>query len=179
MADYHGGSSPRVDLTKRQGGTPPVVPPSSPLTPPPPQPPPSTPPAHQAAIPASPSSDRGRGRQAASGSGGGKKAGRVAAAVAVGVLVAAVGVFVLGEGFSTDEREPEGATSTQYEQPAADDSAVTDPTPSTASTVDVSGNPIVDGWFVLVSSALKGSAEVDSLPEVAASNGGQVVDTDS
>ena len=30
MADYPGNSSPRVDLTKRQGGSPPALPPSSP-----------------------------------------------------------------------------------------------------------------------------------------------------
>lgn len=187
MADYHGGSSPRVDLTKRQGGTPPpVVPPSSPFTPPPAAPPAA--PAHQTAPPAAPVSGRSGGRQVASSRPGSKKVGLIVAAVVVGVLAVGGGAIVLGNGSEPDERETAASPATQEEQSAADDPVSTEnaddpteapPTSSPTPTADLSGNPIVDGWFVLVSSALKGSAEVDALSGVAANNGGQVVDTDS
>ncbi len=184
MADDHWGSSPRVDLTKRQGATPPpVVPPSRPLTPPPP-----AAPTHQTAPPAAPVSGRSGGRQVASSGPGSKKLGLIVAAVVVGVLVVGGGAIILGNGSEPDEREAAASPATQDEQSAAADPVSTEyaddpteapPTSSTTPTADLSGNPIVDGWFVLVSSALKGSAEVDALPGVASGNGGQVVDTDS
>ena len=107
----------------------------------------------------------------------------------MGALVVVGGAVILSNGSAQGEGDADATTVAQSEQAAVEDPVVTEdfpddtteavPTPPTAPTEDLSGNPIVDGWFILVSSALKGSAEVDALPGVAASSGGQIVDTDS
>lgn len=77
--------------------------------------------------------------------------------------------------------EDEPGDETIVVDPPSPQAGVGSPAPYTSNpvTVDLSGNPIIDGWFIIVSSGLKGSVEAASLPGVAASNGGQVVDTDS
>lgn len=134
-----------------------------------------------------------------------KRTGLIIVAVAVGLLVVGGAAFTLGGVFGTDDSGYTTAQGTEVptaqEEPPSIEPQVEDelggdtnvvnppspqtggdsPTPDTSSpiTVDLSGNPIIDGWFILISSALKGSAGAASLQGLAASNGGHVVDTDS
>jgi len=122
------------------------------------------------------------------------------ALIAVGLVVALVAAIGLVASLGGDDQEGESAEPSsggvavrdedQTSTTTTDGVNTTAPTtapptttttspPPVAPAVDLSGNPIVDGWFILLSSGLKGSAEVGSLPGVAASNGGHVVDTDS
>lgn len=144
--------------------------------------------------PAAPAPGQATSGQPASGSG--KRAPLIAVGVGV-ALVAAIALAAVVSGSGGQDRESAGSAAGGVEasderQTTSTDTADTNTsTPDTTATtnttspppvapaVDQSGNPIVDGWFILLSSALKGSAQVDSLPGVAASNGGHVVDTDS
>jgi hypothetical protein len=101
------------------------------------------------------------------------------------VLVVAIGVVVTSGAdekrpttTTTDAADTANATTTTSATTTTGATTTTSPSPIIPA-VDLSGNPIVDGWFILDQSALKGSAQVRSLPGVAASNGGHVVDTDS
>lgn len=180
------GGLPKVNLFKDAPTEAHAVPNQAPPVPPPVlAPPPATPAPAQAAA-----------GQPTSGSG--KRVPLIAIGVVV-ALVAAIALFAMVsrsdkqdqesadsaaggvEASGVDASNEEQATTTESAGASTTTSTTTATTvpPPVAPAVDQSGNPIVDGWFILLSSALKGSAQVESLPGVAASNGGHVVDTDS
>lgn len=180
MTDDNRGSVPRVVLTKRSTANPPPV-----------QPPVgSDTPAAQVAPTRSQSSARNDG-PSSTPSKSANRASMPLAAVVVGVLVVGGGAYFLGRGSAADGSRSD-TTSAQSDETIADDPAVLEddvddsiepqppppPRGPAAPMSDRSGHPIVKGWFVLVSSALKGTVEVRALPRVAARTGGQVVDTD-
>lgn len=78
-----------------------------------------------------------------------------------------------------DNTTPTSAQPDTSAQHQGSEASEAHPTPTIMATVDRSGNPIVNGWFVLIQSTLKRSADVESVVQAAANNGGQVVDTDS
>lgn len=142
----------------------------------------------------------------AAGRGGGKKTGLAVAVFALGLLVIGGIAFAFGiwlgpsgsEHMSNDDEAPVEGNSAPTDGPASTtvtaEPPVDPPTPVESAegnedalppeqpiptTVDLSGNPIVDGWFVLVSSARKGTTAAGSLQGVAANSNGHLVDTDS
>lgn len=119
-------------------------------------------------------------------------------AVGIVVTIAAVLALVIGlSGRSTSNSGPPPSAAKEEQSGGQQLTTTTDTVapqtsllttttpPSTTSpperppSVDESGNQIVDGWFIIISSARKGTIEASSLPAVAASNDGHVIDTDS